>query len=128
MKQTPTKYQYEQAKETVVAYEKRQRQLKAMEEELAKKLRLFKSIKFKIDKKNREILFAGYIGKENQVKIGKAICSKEDKFEPVIGKLISVKNALGESVEDVVKLVEPVLGYQYVRAAGITASCINTLT
>ena len=125
MKQTPSKYQYEQAKETVAAYEKRQRQLQALEEELSKKLRLFKSIKFKIDKKKGEILFAGYIGKENQVKIGKTVCSKEDKFEPVIGKLIAVKNALGESVEDVVKLVEPVLGYSCVRAA-ITASSIST--
>ncbi|GIN22501.1 hypothetical protein J1TS3_36350 [Siminovitchia fordii] len=106
MSQTPTKEQYENALETVRKYEKRQRQLKALGEELSKKLQEFDQIKFDINKDSKEIIFSGLHKAKGKLMIGKSVCHHGDKYEPVIGKLIAVKNALNESVEDVVKLVE----------------------
>jgi hypothetical protein len=107
MSKTPSKQSYEQALETVKAYEKRQAQLQSLKETLSIKLKAFENVSFKVDKKKGEVLFAGYLKEQSKTKIGKSVCAKEDKFEEVIGKLIAVKKALGEDVEDVIKLVEP---------------------
>jgi hypothetical protein len=104
---TPTKQAYESALETVKKYEKRQRELAYLQQELAYKLSQFSDVKFKVDTKGGEILFSGVLKESSKLLLGQSKCSKEDKFEIVIGKLIAVKNALHEDVEDVARLVEP---------------------
>lgn len=105
--QTPSKYSYEQALKTVEAYENRQRDLRFLESELSKKLQEFNQVKFKVNKKAQEIIFSGLHKETNKLFMGKSVCDKKDKFELVIGKLVAVKSALGESVEEVVKFIEP---------------------
>ena len=106
-KQTPSKFSYEQALEIVKAYEKRQNQLKDLQHELSTELSMFNSVSFKIDKKEEEVIFSGYLESVGKVLIGRSKCAKEDLYEEVIGKLIAVKLALGEDVKGVVELVEP---------------------
>lgn len=124
MKITPSKQSYELALETVKAYEKRQAQLQALKETLSIKLNAFENFSFKVDKKNREILFAGYSKEHEKTKISKSVCDSNDKFEEVIGKLIAVKKALGEDVKDVVDLVETNASV-LIDARGITINGIN---
>lgn len=106
MKLVPTQNEFQKAQDTVKQYEERQKQLTHVKRELGYKLRQFKSISFRVDKKRREITFAGYLEKSNKVKLAISRCNTTDKFEESIGKLIAVKKALGEDIENVVKLVE----------------------
>lgn len=102
----PKQDQYLEAKKTVEEYEKRQKQLESLERKLSYRLKQFDKINFKIDKKSKEIIFAGV--KDGKVLIGKSKCGLVDKYEPVIGKLIAVMKAMNEEVKDIVKLVETV--------------------
>lgn len=104
---TPTKQAYDSALETVKRYEERQYKLKHLEKDLSYKLSKFIESKFKINKKTGEVLFSGVNDSTGEIGIGKAICGSSDQFEPVIGKLIAVKKALNENVDEVVALVEP---------------------
>ncbi len=106
MKQTPTKQQYEAALETIHLYEKRQEQLNYVKKQLAKKLKQFKQVKFKVNKKEREIIFSGLHAKTNKLLLSKSVCAYNDQFDVNIGKLIVVKKALGEDIESIVELVE----------------------
>ncbi|MFS0643847.1 hypothetical protein [Siminovitchia sp. 179-K 8D1 HS] len=128
MSQTPTKEQYKTALETVRKYEKRQRQLNALGEELSKKLQKFDQIKFDINKDVKEIIFTGLHKTKGKLMIGKSVCQRGDKYEPVIGKLIAVKKALNENVEDVVKLVESDVHTLILNGtiSGITSDKINS--
>ncbi|MCM3109863.1 hypothetical protein [Lederbergia lenta] len=126
MNQTPLKKTYEKALETVAKYEKRQRQLAAIEEELSSKLQEFKYIKFKVDKKGKRVLFTGLHSVKEELLIGESDCRSNDKFEDVIGKLISVKKALNEDVEAVVNLVEESgAAHLYIDGKLITANGFN---
>lgn len=117
---TPTKQAYEAALKTVKKYEDRQLQLARLGNDLSYKLSNFEEVKFKINKKTGEVIFSGLHKVSKQILIGKTICDSKDEFEPVIGKLIAVKKALGESVEELVNLVEPKSNYTYIRAGSVT--------
>lgn len=101
---TPTKESYENALDIVKRYEERQKQLEQLKKDLSYKLSKFTDKKFKINKKDKEVIFTGVI--DGKLVVGKSICAKDDKYEDVIGKLIAVKKALNEDITDVVKLVE----------------------
>lgn len=103
---TPNKEQYESALKAVEKYEKRQKELTELNKELGYCLSAyFKEFKFDVNKKKGEVIFAG-VGKDNRLKLSKAICSDGDAFEEVIGKLIAVKRALDEDVECLEKYIE----------------------
>lgn len=121
----PTKQSYEQALRVVKAYEDRQKQLEYLEKELAWKLQEFMQPKFKIDKKNGEVLFAGFHVEKDVVVVGKSKCDKTDVFEAVIGKLIAVKNALHEDVSDIVKQVETKKMWNTEYIGGIVGATVN---
>lgn len=100
----PTKSQYETALKTIKEYEERQAALKRLTDDLSFHLKKFDTIKFKLDKKQGRVLFTGVL--DGQIKIGESVCSSEDVFNEVIGKLISVKKALGLNINDVIEHVE----------------------
>jgi uncharacterized protein YjfI (DUF2170 family) len=104
---TPSKYSYEEALKVVEQYEKRQKELHYLENELAFKLKQFSDVKIKIDKKSGEVLFAGVQIVTGKLLLGRSKCNSNDKFETVIGKLIAVKNALHEDIAEIVEKVEP---------------------
>lgn len=106
MKQVPSQNEYQKAQETVKQFEERQQQLANVNKELGYKLQQFNSFNFKVNKKNREIMFAGYLESDNKVKMSISKCKPKDKWEESIGKLIAVKKALGEDISEIVELVE----------------------
>jgi hypothetical protein len=106
-KKSPSKEQYDKALKTIKDYENRQADLIYLEKELSLKLAQFDQIKFEINKKTKEVLFSGLDKASGKLVVGKSKCSPEDEFVQVIGKLIAVKTSLKESVENVVKHVEP---------------------
>jgi len=101
---TPSKASYEAALETVKRYEDRQAQLQQLAKDLSYYLSKFTDKKFKINKKDKEVIFTGVV--DGKLVVGKSVCAKNDKYEEIIGKLIAVKKALSEEVDDVIKLVE----------------------
>lgn len=103
--QVPTVDQFNHAQEVVDKYNQRQEELAFVKKELAFKLSKFSDVKFRINKKDKDVTFAGLYN-DNKVKLGIAKCSYGDKFNQDIGKLIAVKKALGESIDDIEKLVE----------------------
>ncbi len=60
---------------------------------------------FRVDKKNKEVVFAGTTG-DLAVKIGVAKCLKDDVFDASIGKLIAIRRALNLPTDDLMDLVE----------------------
>lgn len=120
---TPTKQQYEEAMKTVNKYEKRQADLDKLNKDLGECLKNFADFKFDVDDENEVITFTGTQDCENDVmpntifkyrfaqphvelKLTKAKTHPKDKFEPMIGKLICVKKALGESYKYIERYVE----------------------
>lgn len=103
---TPTKQAYQDALDVVKRYEDRQKVLKGIDNDLSYKLQGFDQIKFKVDKKAKEVLFTGLHRETAKVVLGKSVCGDKDEFELNIGKLIAVKKALHEDITDVVKHVE----------------------
>lgn len=103
---TPTKQAYQDALDVVKQYEDRQNVLKGIRDDLSYKLQSFDQVKFKVDKKAKEVLFTGIHKETGKVVLGKAVCGDGDEFELNIGKLIAVKKALYEDISDVVKHAE----------------------
>ncbi|WP_226035760.1 hypothetical protein [Aquibacillus saliphilus] len=101
---TPSKTSYEQALETAKKYEKRQRELKYIDDQLSAKLQQFTQVKFRVNTSRREVTFAGIVNGE--LKLTTSKCSVNDCFEVNIGKLIAVKKSLKEKLDDVTDLVE----------------------
>lgn len=118
---TPNKQEYEKALETIKKYEKRQKELNYLTNELMYYLKQFSQVKFKVDKKNKEVLFSGILTMDNRMVMSKSKCVVGDKFEPVIGKLLAIKKALNEDVSDILKLVEQEYRYT-LTSAGITVN------
>ena len=103
---SPTKHSYERALEIIKQYEDRQKVLANLGKDLSYKLQQFDQVKFKVNKKVEEVLFTGVHKESGKLLLGKSVCRIEDEFELVIGKLIAVKKALNENIEEVVKHVE----------------------
>jgi len=103
---SPTKREYEKAQETIKKYEERQKVLTNLGKDLSYKLQQFDQVKFKVDKKAGEVLFTGIHKESGKLLLGKTVCGRDDEFELVIGKLVAVKKALNEDIEEVVKHVE----------------------
>ncbi|MEI2465145.1 hypothetical protein [Niallia taxi] len=112
---SPTKKEYEKAQETIKQYEDRQKVLTNLGKDLSYKLQQFDQVKFKVDKKAGEVLFTGIHKESGKLLLGKTVCGREDEFELVIGKLVAIKKALNEDIEEVVKHVE---SKEYVIGSG----------
>ena len=76
---------------------------------MGQRLKEFNKFTFKI--KNNSVIFAGYFidkNDNNHIKIGYSICSEDDIFNKLLGKLIAVRKALGMKIDDIVEIVEVV--------------------
>lgn len=115
----PTKFEYEAALKIVQKYDNRQETLKRLANDLSFHLQSFKSVKFKVNKKEGKVVFSGLIG--DQIKIGESVCSTNDVFNETIGKLVAVKKALGLDTKDVIEHVE-FKGFPiFINSGGIVA-------
>lgn len=98
--------EYEKALEQVHKYEKRQDQLKKVEQEISSRLADYGTFKFKIDKKSGEIIFSGFHNLKQKLLIGVAKCDKSDVFNANIGKLIAIRKSEHQHCDDLYELVE----------------------
>ncbi|MBX0320231.1 hypothetical protein [Shouchella clausii] len=103
----PSKESYLAALETIKKYEKRQNDLKRLASDLSYQLSQFDSFKFKINKKQKEILFTGVLP-DGEIVIGQSKLQQGDAWNETIGKLIAVLKALKlkDKVEEVMEYVE----------------------
>jgi len=104
-----SKEDYEKAIKKVKEYEERENKISRFKTELGQRLKEFNKFTFKI--KNNSVIFAGYFIDKNDndhIKIGYSICSEDDIFNKLLGKLIAVRKALGLKIDDIVEVVEPV--------------------
>lgn len=106
MSKVPTVDEFKHAQKIVTNYNKRQDELGYIKKELSFKLKDFTDVKFRVIKKDEEVIFTGLCTTDGRVKLGVAKCSKGDKFNQDIGKLIAVKKSLGEDIRDIEKLIE----------------------
>lgn len=102
-----SQYEYEVAKQKVEQFEKRQKQLDHVKNELTKHIRRFSQIKFRVDKDTKTVFFAG-LYRADELKVGVAKAKNGDVFDVNIGKLIAIKKSIGENTRDVENLVENV--------------------
>lgn len=123
---TPNKNSYESALKTVKAFEKRQADLNKLDRDLGHKLKQFSQFKFKVNKRDNEIIFTGVMKNGNKLVLGQSKCKLSDKFEPSIGKMLAVQKSLHEDVSETLKLVEPCLCVSNTRYVGIDT--IGTLS
>lgn len=121
---TPNKNSYESALKTVKAFEKRQADLNKLDRDLGHKLKQFSQFKFKVDKKNTEVIFSGVLKNGNKLVLGKSKCKMSDRFEVGIGKMLAVQNSLHEDKSETIKLVEPCLCVPNTKYIG-TLSSVN---
>ena len=101
--------EYMDAINRVKDYEKREQKIVQFKSELGRRLEEFDKFKFKI--KDNRVIFAGYFVDKNDndhLVISEAICSSDDKFNKLLGKLIAVRKALGLNINDIVDIVEPI--------------------
>ncbi|MET3508286.1 hypothetical protein [Halalkalibacter oceani] len=101
----PTENEYKNALEVVKKYEDRQAALERLSKDLSFHLSKFNNFKFKINKKQGHIIFTGTT-KDGKLVIGESKCKEGDVYHEVIGKLIAIKQGLGEKVDDVLEHVE----------------------
>jgi hypothetical protein len=106
MSKVVTKTEYEKAVAQVAKFEKRQSKLNEIEGEIAQRLSEYGAFKFKIEKKNGEIIFAGFHHKQQKMLIGVAMCSESDVFDTNIGKLIAMRKAEHQKCDDLYEIVE----------------------
>jgi hypothetical protein len=85
----------------------RQDKIDRFKSELGKHLDEFDKFTFRI--KNNRVIFAGYEvnGSENKLIIGESICSNDDVFDKLFGKLIAVRKSLNLKIDDIIEIVEP---------------------
>lgn len=105
MSKFPNEQEYKKALEVKEKYEKRQKELQWVKNELSRELQQFDQVKFEADKDKRIVVFSG-ITQTGKLKMAIAKCSVFDVFNKDIGKLIAVRRALKKDIDDVVKLVE----------------------
>lgn len=105
MSKSPSQKQVEEAKKVLEKHEKREKELSYVRDELSFTIRLFKQVKFKVDKADRTITFAG-VTESGDLKLGVSKCDVNDIFDTNIGKLIAVRRSLNKEIDDIVKLVE----------------------
>lgn len=127
---TPSKRQYEEALDIVAKYEKRQKELKSLNNDLGFHLRQFNSFKFDVNKGKREVTFAGTT-KNGQIKLSKAVAHHDDKFDITIGKLVAVLKALKQDVSFIDKYIEREIAAVHLRdyvkrtPDGLSFSCVT---
>lgn len=105
MSKFPNEQEYKKALEVKEKYEKRQKELQWVKNELSRELQQFDQVKFEVDKDRGIVVFSG-IAQTGKLKMAIAKCSVFDVFDKDIGKLIAVRRALKKDIDDVVKLVE----------------------
>lgn len=105
MSKFPNEQEYKKALEVKEKYEKRQKELQWVKNELSRELQQFDQVKFEVDKDRGIVVFSG-IAQTGELKMAIAKCSVFDVFDKDIGKLIAVRRALKKDIDDVVKLVE----------------------
>lgn len=127
---TPNKSEYEEALRKVKKYEDRQQVLSKLNSELGNCLERFSDFKFDVDTNTRTVYFSGILvenivnetedsitfGTNNKLVTAKSISQYGNKFEEIIGKLISVKKALNEDYEYIYKYIETYLISSGVRS------------
>lgn len=97
-----TKKEYQKALELIKEYERRQNKMAALNKELGYNLLSFNTFDFEF--LGDTTVFAGYV--DGKVKIGVSKCNPQDKYDRNLGKIISVRKAMGQDIEDVLELVE----------------------
>ncbi|MGD7046972.1 hypothetical protein FZC83_01925 [Rossellomorea marisflavi] len=107
----PSKLDYQTAQETIQKFEKRESEIKHLNNILGSLLKSFQLTQFKINKKNKEVIFSGVI--DNKLVIGQSKCKERDVFEAVIGKVIAVKRALKQDTKEIEKFVESLPEIKY---------------
>lgn len=101
----PNEQEYKKALEVKEKYEKRQKELQWVKNELSRELQQFDQVKFEVDENKRVVVFSG-VTQTGKLKMAIAKCGIFDVFNKDIGKLIAVRRALRKDINDVVKLVE----------------------
>jgi hypothetical protein len=95
---------YKVYKEEVQKYEQRQEKIKMFKKQMGEILREnYPCYTFKYTK--NQVIFSIY--RDCKVKISVAECSKEDKYDKDLGKIIAVFKAFNMPIDEVVDLVEP---------------------
>ncbi len=102
-----TTQQVEEAKKIIKEDNLKQQKLKAVKKEISEKLRGLDpdSFMFKINEKKDEVIFSIYLC--GKVKVGTSKCNSTDVYNKDLGRLIAMRKAYGEGIEDLVELVEP---------------------
>jgi hypothetical protein len=112
----PSKVDYQTAQETIKKFEKREAEIKHLNNILSSLLKGFQLTQFKVNKKAKEVIFSGVVN--DKLVIGQSKCEEKDVFEAVIGKVIAVKRALKQDTKGIEKFVEslPETKYSFLRA------------
>lgn len=99
--------QVENAKKVIEESNLKQNKLKAVKKEISEKLRGLDpdTYAFKINKDKGEVIFSILIF--NKVKIGVSKCNSKDIYNKDLGRLIAMRKAYGEPVDDLIELAEP---------------------
>lgn len=107
MSKYPKQAEVDKALKVVELQKEKERRMLEVKKEIGEKLEYFIAFNFKVDKKNKTVVFAGTTSELN-VKIGVARCQSNDVFNSDIGKLIAVRRALNVATDDLMDLVESI--------------------
>lgn len=111
----PTEFEFERAKEVVNKYEKRREELNKVKKSLGNELSKFEQLKFKVNKRDKQVIFSGVL--DGELKMGTSKVFGDDEFNEDIGKLIAVLKSTNQDIGDIVKLVERRRGNSSLRGA-----------
>ena len=105
MNKYPSQTDVDKALKTIELQQERERRIQKVKKEIGYRLEYFIAFNFRVDKKNKQIIFAG-TNIEMEVKIGISKCQNNDVWNSDIGKLIAIRRALNVPTDDLMDLVE----------------------